>query len=95
MGFEEKHTKQFLMQMSAVACLAVMMTLLMLRGWEAGARRMLFEHDAAVVSFLLDQGISRQTAAEAVLSDGCLCVIGNEDCLRQERPLFDSLETLC
>lgn len=72
MGFEEKHTKQFLMQMSAVACLAVMMTLLMLRGWEAGARRMLFEHDAAVVSFLLDHGISRQTAAEAVLSDGTL-----------------------
>lgn len=32
---------------------------------------------------------------EAVLSDGCLCVIGNEDCLRQERPLFDSLEPLC
>lgn len=32
---------------------------------------------------------------EAVLSDGCLCVIGNEDCLRQERALFDSLETLC
>ncbi len=72
MGFEEKHTRQFLVQMSAVACLAVMMTLLMLRGWEAGARRMLFEHDAAVVSFLLEHGISRQTAAEAVLSDGTL-----------------------
>lgn len=31
---------------------------------------------------------------EAVLADGNLCVIGNEDCIRQEKEMFGSLESL-
>ncbi len=69
MVFRERHTQIFLWQMAGIMCLAAVMMVLLIRGQEIRVRDMLYEHDAAVVSFLLDQGVPRETAARAVLSE--------------------------
>ena len=66
MFWKEKDTKIFLAELLCIAVLGMTAALLLVRMQENRMRDLLFEHDAAIVSSLLDQGVSRQCAAESV-----------------------------
>lgn len=66
MFWKEKDTKLFLAELLCIAVLGMTAALLLMRMQENRMRDLLFEHDAAIVSSLLDQGVSRQCAAESV-----------------------------
>ena len=55
------------MEVLCVACLALAAGLVLTGVRESRIRSLLFEHDAAIASSLLEQGVARQTVAEAVL----------------------------
>lgn len=66
MFWKEKHTRVFLTQLLCIACLGITAALLLLRLQENRLQSLLVEHDARIVSSLLAQGISEETAARAI-----------------------------
>lgn len=67
MFWREKHTKVFLTQLLCIACLGITAALLLLRVQDNRMQSLLFAHDARIASSLLEQGISKQTAARAIV----------------------------
>lgn len=67
MFWREKHTRVFLKELLCIACLGITAALLFLRLQESRVQSLLHEHDAAVISFLLGQGVSEQTAAKTIV----------------------------
>lgn len=72
MFWKEKHTGIFLMEMFCIFVLAAVMGLALTGFRESRMQNMLFRHDAAIVSSLLEQGVEKQVAAKAVLSEESL-----------------------
>lgn len=66
MFWKEKDTKIFLTELLCIAVLGMMAALLLMKLQENRLRSLLFEHDTAIVSYLLDQDVSKQTASESV-----------------------------
>lgn len=66
MFWREKHTRVFLMQLLCIACLGITAALLSARLQENRVAGLLFEHDARLASSLLEQGVPKQTAAQAI-----------------------------
>lgn len=69
MFWKEKHTGIFLAQMCCIFALAAVAGLVLTGFRENRMRNMLFRHDAAIASFLLEQGIEKEVVAKAVLSE--------------------------
>lgn len=69
MFWKEKHTGIFLAQMCCIFALAAVAGLLLTEFRESRMRHMLFRHDAAIASFLLEQGMEKEVVARAVLSE--------------------------
>lgn len=69
MFWKEKHTGIFLAQMCCIFALATAAGLLLMGLGESRMRHMLFRHDAAIASFLLEQGMEKEVVARAVLSE--------------------------
>lgn len=67
MFWKEKHTRVFLMEILCLTCLTMIAGLVLARVQESRMRHMLFDHDAAIASSLLEQGVSKQAVAKAVL----------------------------
>jgi len=67
MFWKEKHTRIFLTEILCIACLALTAGLALAKVQENRMRSFLFEHDAAIASSLLEQGVAKQAVAEAVL----------------------------
>lgn len=66
MFWREKHTRVFLTQLLCIACLGITAALLFVRLQENRVASLLFEHDARLASSLLEQGIPKQNAAQAI-----------------------------
>lgn len=82
MFWKERDTKIFLTELLCVAMLGMTAALLLTRLQESRMQSLLFEHDAAIVSSLLEQGVSRQTASGAVA-----CALGTwKQTEGQDRP---------
>lgn len=69
MFWKEKHTGIFLAQICCIFALAAAAGLVLTEFRENRMRDMLFRHDAAIASFLLEQGMEKEVAARAVLSE--------------------------
>lgn len=69
MFWKEKHTGIFLAQICCIFALAAAAGLVLTGYRESMMRDMLFRHDAAIASFLLEQGVEKEVAARAVLSE--------------------------
>lgn len=68
MFWKEKHTRIFLVETACIAGFALIMGLVFIRVQENRLKSLLIEHDAMIASALLEQGVSRQTAAGAILN---------------------------
>lgn len=66
MFWKEKDTRMFLAELLCIAVLGMMASLLLMKSEESRIQSLLFEHDAMIVSSLLEQGVPRQTASESV-----------------------------
>ena len=69
MFWKEKHTGIFLAQMCCIFALAAAIGLVFTGFRESRMRNVLFRHDAAIASSLLEQGIEEEIVARAVLSE--------------------------
>lgn len=69
MFWKEKHTGIFLAQMCCIFALAAAAGLVFAGFRESRMRNILFRHDAAIASFLLEQGIEKEVVVKAVLSE--------------------------
>ena len=69
MFWKEKHTRIFLIEILCIVCLTLAAGLMLTGLQENRMRSLLLEHDAAIAASLLEQGVSKQTAARAILTE--------------------------
>lgn len=72
MFWKERHTRIFLAEMFCIFALAAVTGLLLTGYRENRMQNLLFWHDAAIASSLLEQGIEKEAVATALLSDKSL-----------------------
>ena len=72
MFWKEKHTRIFLIEILGIVCLMLAAGLMLTGLQENRMRSLLLEHDAAIAASLLEQGVSKQTAARAILTEESL-----------------------
>ena len=72
MFWKERHTRIFLIEILCIACLMLAAGLMLTGLQENRMRSLLLEHDAAIAASLLEQGVSKQTAARAILTEESL-----------------------
>ena len=72
MFWKERYTRIFLAEMFCIFALAAVTGLLLTGYRENRMQNLLFWHDAAIASSLLEQGIEKEAVATALLSDKSL-----------------------